>query len=212
MALRRLRRDGPYRVARGSADIRGWRVYDDAGEKLGVIGGLLYEPSALRVRFAIVDTWERQVAVPIADLDLDEDAKVVMARGYSDARLLKLPEYSDAAIEGMATVEDGEVRRPLADDEEPRGRARRAHPFDLLYSLTDDDGTPDQLDQPVPGHTSGVAPLAPKDEARTLIRRELRHAPVTFMASEPTRSEQAQGRRSRERRPYRADAPRIEAD
>lgn len=199
MALLRLHKDGPYRVARGSADIRGWRVYDRAGEKLGEIAGLLFEPAALKVRFAIVELWDRQVAVPVADLDLDTDAQVVLAPGYDLPRLLALPRYSDEAIASYVARE--------ADDG-PHGHARRAHPFDLLYGLTDEEDPDADLDQPILGHASGVAPTAPID-----IRRSRREPePVTFMASEPTPAERHRMRRAGERRPYLPGAPRIEAE
>ncbi len=225
MALRRLQREGPYRVARGSADVQGWRVYDAAGEKLGVIAGLLFEPAALKVRFAIVACWGRQVALPVTDLELDEDARVALARGYDAARLAALPAYRDDVLASLGGHDEAEVIHPAAADE-PTARAGRAHPFDVRYGLGEDEAEARVADRarPLAGHSSAVAPTAPNDGARVMIRRPLTSRPVTFMASEPTPEERRRARPSDEprradegmpaetRRPYLPGAPRIEAD
>ena len=95
MALQRLEHSG-YRVADESTDIRGWKLYDSAGGEFGKIDGMLFDPDANQVRYAIVDTHDnRCVLVPVGGLDIDDSNRRVTARMMTRDRLMGLREYRE---------------------------------------------------------------------------------------------------------------------
>lgn len=102
MALRRMVRGGRWRVAPGSPDIRGWRLFDVEGAKAGVVGGLLFDDDDRRVRQAIVDLWEKRVLVPVSLIDARPDRREAVIRGYTLGSLLALDPYRDEDYEADA--------------------------------------------------------------------------------------------------------------
>ena len=72
MALKRLDWNSRYHVAAGSPDVRGWHVVDMDHNATGKVDGLLFDPVAKLVRYAIVVVADRKVLLPIGQVDLDE--------------------------------------------------------------------------------------------------------------------------------------------
>lgn len=136
MALRKLERDGSWRVAAGSPDIRRFRLYDGAGAKVGVIAGLLFDTEIRVVRFAVADLWDRQVLVPVGLIDVDEARRRVVAHGWSRERLLELPAYDPAAQDGGAPAMAGGTGQAASGEEVQR---RPPTPSEATAGLTSDD-------------------------------------------------------------------------
>lgn len=107
MALVRMVRGGRYRVAPGSQDIRGWRLFDQEGAPAGTVAGLLFDPDALRVRSAIVDTGTRRVVVPIGLIEARRGAREAVVRGHTVATLAMIAPYDEAAHEDDAPPRGG---------------------------------------------------------------------------------------------------------
>ncbi len=74
--LRPLSALSEFRLARGEPDIRGWKLCDARGEDVGEVTELLVEPSARKVRYAVValDDPAREAALPIGYVDVGETA------------------------------------------------------------------------------------------------------------------------------------------
>lgn len=102
MTLRRLERSADFQVADGSTDIRGWPLYDVSGDKVGRIDGLLFDPEALEVRYAIVDVWDhrdmRRVLVPVGQIEIDDSQRRVVSPLHDRSRLMGLQEYDERAF------------------------------------------------------------------------------------------------------------------
>lgn len=113
MTLRRLERSADFQVAEGSSDIRGWPLYDGGGEKVGRIDGLLFDPDALEVRYAIADVWDhtgiRRVLVPVGQIQVNEEQRRVLTTTHDRAQLMALQEYDER------TFNEHEEKRHLRD-------------------------------------------------------------------------------------------------
>jgi hypothetical protein len=95
MALRRLDWNSHYHVAAGSPDVRGWHVVDMDHNAVGRVDGLLFDPVAKLVRYAIVAVAERKVLLPIGQVDLDEGARKVVTHSHGREALMRLPAYDE---------------------------------------------------------------------------------------------------------------------
>src|SRR3712207_3389633 len=68
-----------FKIAKGQPDIRGWDVRDEHGRKFGVVGELIFDIRADKVRYMIIDIMDtpeleldkRSVMVPIGMAELD---------------------------------------------------------------------------------------------------------------------------------------------
>jgi len=96
MAIRRLDWNSHYHVAAGSPDVRGWHVVDMDHNAVGKVEGLLFDPVAKLVRYVIVAVAaDRQVLVPIGQVDLDEGSRKVVTHHHGREALLALPTYDE---------------------------------------------------------------------------------------------------------------------
>ncbi|QHL86013.1 DUF2382 domain-containing protein [Nibribacter ruber] len=94
-----------YEVAKGTPDIRGWEVIDLQNQFMGRVKELLYDASAGKVRYAVLDLQDnqshlepRQVLVPVGMTEVQENAKVVVLSKVSTSQLMALPSYQKGRL------------------------------------------------------------------------------------------------------------------
>ena len=93
--LKKLGETHLYKVAGDSHDIRGWIVADEQGVSLGKVSDLLFDTQNDEVRYAVVETADKQVLVPIGSLGFEEDSRRVVVMSFTADRLRALPAYGD---------------------------------------------------------------------------------------------------------------------
>lgn len=127
MALKRLEKHGDYRVAKGSADVRKWPVYDGKSRKIGLVDGLLFDTETLDVPYAIVDVWDKRVLVALDELEIDEESRRVLARGHTRTGMRGLAEYTggEPHLLPERVVETGPERVELLEERLEVGKARK---------------------------------------------------------------------------------------
>ncbi len=116
--LRALSETGALALSRRGPDLSGWEVVDEDGETVGALRDFLVDPSAARVRYAILDlaSPERSTALPIGYLVIDEEARRARVPALTVEDIGLLPPYEPpltreeenrlhAAIEGRLTGE-----------------------------------------------------------------------------------------------------------
>lgn len=100
MALEELNHSD-YEIKDGEPDITGWNVLNQAGEKLGEVEDLLFDPEARKVRYLIVELQangvevleDKYIAVPIGIAQLHSEEDDVILPVVSAAELNNLPAY-----------------------------------------------------------------------------------------------------------------------
>lgn len=97
---------GHLEVADGDRDVRGWEVVAADGRAIGSVAHLIVDPAALKVRYLDVvvrasssDRPERDVLVPIEEVDLDAPSEQVRVRALSTPDLEALPRFGGLPIE-----------------------------------------------------------------------------------------------------------------
>ena len=97
---------GHLEVADGDRDVRGWEVVAADGRAIGSVAHLIVDPAALKVRYLDVvvrasssDRPERDVLVPIEEVDLDTPSEQVRVRALSTPDLDALPRFGGLPIE-----------------------------------------------------------------------------------------------------------------
>jgi hypothetical protein len=102
--LSRLSYLSGWRVAEGENDIRGWPlVLAGDGTRLKV-NDLIIDTSAERVRYVVVPTPEGRSArlIPIGFVRVDDDAKKVVAEGFTTKDVAGLPAYAGGGVTRVA--------------------------------------------------------------------------------------------------------------
>ncbi|WP_316847094.1 PRC-barrel domain-containing protein [Pedobacter psychrodurus] len=89
-----------YQLTDGEADIKGWPVRNEAGDAVGKVRDLLFDPEQNAVRYVIVeladlgeDLEEKAVLIPIGLADLGEDKKEVVLPDIHLDQFRALPRY-----------------------------------------------------------------------------------------------------------------------
>lgn len=96
-----------FRVVDGEPDIRGWRVLDSDGGKVGEVHDLLVDTAAMKVRYMdvevakalLADDEHRHILIPIGMARLDDDNDEVRLSQLSQAQLLTLPAYRNETLD-----------------------------------------------------------------------------------------------------------------
>jgi ferritin-like metal-binding protein YciE/sporulation protein YlmC with PRC-barrel domain len=102
MALEELNHSD-YEIKDGEPDITGWNVLNQAGEKLGEVEDLLFDPEARKVRYLIVGLQangvevleDKYIAVPIGIAQLHSEGDDVILPVVSAAELNNIPAYQN---------------------------------------------------------------------------------------------------------------------
>jgi sporulation protein YlmC with PRC-barrel domain len=89
-----------YQLTDGEADIKGWPVRNEAGDPVGKVRDLLFDPEQNAVRYIILDLTdieedleEKAVLIPIGLADLGEDKKEVILPDIHRDQFRAMPRY-----------------------------------------------------------------------------------------------------------------------
>jgi sporulation protein YlmC with PRC-barrel domain len=89
-----------YQLTDGEADIKGWPVRNEAGDPIGKVRDLLFDPEQNAVRYIILDPTdmgedleEKAVLIPIGLADLGEDKKEVILPDIHRDQFRAMPRY-----------------------------------------------------------------------------------------------------------------------
>ncbi|WP_333624758.1 PRC-barrel domain-containing protein [Sphingobacterium siyangense] len=108
-----------YEIVDGEPDIRGWKVKNEAGQLLGKVDDLLFDPESQQVRYIIIDLHD-------AEFVIDEDKKVLVPIGlaslYDGTQIQPSNEeaYTTPAVEPIdhsviLTVDEIPTEEPATD-------------------------------------------------------------------------------------------------
>lgn len=96
-----LIRKSDFEIADGDPNIIGWEIKDILGERLGEVKDLLFNPSAMKVRYIVarlnaggIFEETREVLIPIGLAELHESADLVFVPGITITQLQAAPEYN----------------------------------------------------------------------------------------------------------------------
>ena len=153
-----------FRLPKDAPNPRGWEVFGDDNERVGVVEGMLVDPSQMRVAYLDVDVADdlfllredRHVVVPMEYVELRERGQDVWIKGMAAHDIALLPAYTGGPLDPlvMHRVDDAFRRRP-ADANALPPHHRATPPVDdvppPLTTREEDDGTVD-LPPPVDYH------------------------------------------------------------
>lgn len=111
--LDRLDRLDDIDLAEHEADPRGWDLVGAGDRRIGRVDELIGDTRAMKVRYLAVDLdrgierEDRQVLVPIGDVDLDTSNNRVIARTLDTAAVVGLPAWQGAAASARHTAGEG---------------------------------------------------------------------------------------------------------
>jgi len=90
-----------YQIAENQPDIDGWRIVDTSGKKVGKVKDLLFDESALKVRYIVTNLkkgdWlddDRDILIPIGQAKLDRDNERVVVPNIGRDVVTTLPHYN----------------------------------------------------------------------------------------------------------------------
>jgi stress response protein YsnF/sporulation protein YlmC with PRC-barrel domain len=94
-----------FEIVDGEPNIKGWDVKNDAGENVGEVDELLFDPQSMKVRYLVVDLdtndtglEDKKVLVPIGVAELRQVDNCVRLNHVSVAQLNDLPEYEKGKL------------------------------------------------------------------------------------------------------------------
>lgn len=127
-----------FRLPKDAPNPRGWEVFGDDNERVGVVEGLLVDPTQMRVAYLDIDVAEdlfllredRHVAVPMEFVELRERGKDVWIKGLPARDIARLPAYTGGGLDPLVEqrVEQTFRRRPDPDALPPEHRAAALPP------------------------------------------------------------------------------------
>lgn len=157
-----------FRLPKDAPNPRGWEVFGADNERVGVVEGLLVDPSQMRVRYLDVDVAEdlfllredRHVVVPMEFVELRERGKDVWVKGLTAREIALLPAYTGGGLDPLVEqrVEHAFSVPRDPDALPPQHRAQALPPSSRADVFREDDGTVD-----LPPHGSRVDLPPPSD-------------------------------------------------
>lgn len=122
-----------FRLPRDAPNPRGWEVFGADNERVGVVEGLLVDPSQMRVAYLDVDVAEdlfllredRHVVVPMDFVELRERGRDVWVKGLTAREIALLPAYTGGGLDPLVEqrVEHAFNRAPDPHALPPQHRA-----------------------------------------------------------------------------------------
>lgn len=142
-----------FRLPKDAPNPKGWQVFGADNERVGVVEGLLVDPSQMRVRYLDVDVADdlfllredRHVVVPMEFVELRERGQDVWVKGLTAREIALLPAYTGGGLDPLVEqrVEHAFSQRPDPDALPPRHRAQALPPSSRPNVFREDDGTVD---------------------------------------------------------------------
>jgi len=128
-----LREARNFRLPKDAPNPRGWNVFGEDNERVGVVEGLLVDPDQMRVAYLDVDVSDdlfhlredRHVVVPMEYVELRERGQDVWITGLTAREIALLPAYTGGGLDPLVEqrVEQAFRRRPEPNALPPSHRA-----------------------------------------------------------------------------------------
>jgi hypothetical protein len=107
-----LREARDFRLPKGAPNVRGWNVFGEDHERLGVVDEMLVDPVQMKVAFLDVDVADdmfllredRHVIVPIEAVELRERGEDVWIHGLTARQVSELPAYTGGAVDPLVEM------------------------------------------------------------------------------------------------------------
>jgi sporulation protein YlmC with PRC-barrel domain len=100
-------RKSNFEIVKGDADIRGWKVKDLEGRRIGDIQDLILDPVEKKVRYMVVDLdkndfkWDdKKVLIPIGLAEIHRKDDDVILPNVNAAHIGSIPEYDHDRLDG----------------------------------------------------------------------------------------------------------------
>ncbi|WP_420126780.1 PRC-barrel domain-containing protein [Longimicrobium sp.] len=155
-----------FRLPKDAPNPRGWAVFGEDNERVGVVEGLLVDPSQMRVSHLDVDVADdlfllredRHVVVPMEYVDLRERGQDVWVKGLTAREIALLPAYTGGGLDPLVEqrVEHAFTVPRDPDALPPRHRAQALPPSSRANlprddnSMVDDPHYDSRVDLPPP--------------------------------------------------------------
>lgn len=108
-----------YQIAENQPDIDGWKILDTSGKKVGKVKDLLFDESALKVRYIVTNLkdgdWfddDRKILIPIGQAKLDRDNERVVVPNISRDVVTTLPHYKK--VDDLTYDDETRIRNSFA--------------------------------------------------------------------------------------------------
>lgn len=150
-----LRDAREFRVPKDAPNPRGWEVFGEDNERVGVVEGLLVDPSQMRVAYLDIDVADdlfllredRHVVVPMEFVELRERGHDVWVKGLAAHDIALLPAYTGGALDPLVRqrVDHAFTHRPRQGQEAlpPAHRASLSAPDGFADREDADEATAD---------------------------------------------------------------------
>lgn len=142
-----------FRLPKDAPNPRGWEVFGADNERVGVVEGLLVDPSQMRVGYLDIDVADdlfhlredRHVVVPMEFVELRERGQDVWVKGLTAHEIARLPAYTGGGLDPLVEqrVERAFRHRPEPNALPPQHRASALPPASHANAPRKDDGTVD---------------------------------------------------------------------
>ncbi|HEX6373526.1 MAG TPA: PRC-barrel domain-containing protein [Longimicrobium sp.] len=142
-----------FRLPKDAPNPKGWEVFGADNERVGVVEGLLVDPSQMRVRYLDVDVADdlfllredRHVVVPMEFVELRERGRDVWVKGLTAREIALLPAYTGGGLDPLVEqrVEHAFHHPPDPDALPPQHRAQALPPAPRASQPREDDATVD---------------------------------------------------------------------
>lgn len=164
-----LRQARDFRLPKGAPNVRGWSVFGEDHERIGVVDEMLVDPDQLKVRYLDVDVADdlfllredRHVVIPMEAVELRERGEDVWVHGLTARQVAMLPAYTGGPVDPLVEMRVREAFAGAAPDRDP--------PLDAAPSPPPLSGSADEtrLDAPLPlepGAAEAIPPALPPDD------------------------------------------------
>lgn len=131
-----LRQARDFRLPKGAPNVRGWNVFGEDHERIGVVEDMLVDPDGLKVRYLDVDVADdlfllkedRHVVVPMEAVELRERGEDVWVHGLTAKQVSMLPAYTGGPVDPLVEMRVREAFAAGSATRDPRLDAAPAPP------------------------------------------------------------------------------------
>jgi sporulation protein YlmC with PRC-barrel domain len=107
-----LRQAKDFRLPKTAPNVRGWNVFGEDHERVGVVEDMLVDPEGMKVRYLDVDVSDdlfllredRHVVIPMEAVELRERGEDVWVHGLTAAKIAMLPAYTGGPVDPLVEM------------------------------------------------------------------------------------------------------------
>jgi sporulation protein YlmC with PRC-barrel domain len=167
-----LRQARDFRLPKTAPNVRGWNVFGEDHERIGVVEDMLVDPEAMKVAYLDVDVADdlfllredRHVVIPMEAVELRERGEDVWIHGLTAKQVAMLPAYTGGPVDPLVEMRVREAfARGGANARDPRLDAAPVPPLATANDATVSRPVLDREMGPPPHHAGVDLPPAPGD-------------------------------------------------